>query len=183
MNIDVEKYWKAYCNGDKKAFENVFIFLFDPLFFMMMPLTKDRDVAKDIVQEALIKLYEYKNPSSIADIRRWTFTVAKNLYRDEQRKNKTRSNYRQRVIKENTGNLSSPAHFADKDNIMKLAKKHLSPRDFQILKMDMDGYSTAEIAQSFDIEEKTASNLKSKIKKTMEKVLAHSYVLLILFCL
>src|SRR5690606_40796308 len=109
--------------------------LFDPLFFKVMTLTEDRDAAKDIAQEALIKLYQYPQPSTIRDIKNWTFRVAKNLFISEYRKVQTQRKYQQHVLEENQDFSHTSTSFPDKDNLMQLLKKYLSSTDFKLLQL------------------------------------------------
>lgn len=180
MKTDLEKYWQAYCEGDQRAFENVFTMLFDPLFFKVMTLTEDRDTAKDIVQEALIKLYQYHEPSSIRDIKSWTFRVAKNLFISEYRKVQTQRKYQQHILEENQDFSHTPTSFHDKDNLMRLLKKNLSATDFQLLQLEMNGYPIPEIASKMKMQQKTVYNRRTNIRKFVGQVWKQLFFLLIM---
>jgi len=182
MESDLEKYWQAYCKGNKRAFERVFILLFDPLFFKVLTLTEDRDAAKDIVQETLIKLYQKEDPSSIINIKSWTFKVAKNLFISEYRKGETKKKYQQYILGENQ-EASIPAYFPDEENFINLAKKHLSAGDFQLLQLEMQGYQVSEIATEMEMPEKTVYNRRTKIRKILAEVCKQVLVLLIMLYL
>jgi len=182
MESDLEKYWQAYRKGNKRAFEKVFTLLFDPLFFKVITLTEDRDAAKDIVQETLIKLYQKEDPSSIINIKNWTFKVAKNLFISEYRKGETKKKYQQYILGENKG-ASVSAYFPDEENFINLAKKHLSAGDFHLLQLDMQGYPVSEIAIELEVPEKTVYNRRTKIRKVLAEVCKQVLVLLIIVCL
>lgn len=180
MKTDLEKYWQAHCEGDQKAFEKVFTILFDPLFFKVMVLTKDRDAAKDIVQEALIKLYQCPDPSGIRDIKNWTFRVANNLFVSEYRKVQTQKKYQQYVLEENQGFSHTSTSFPDKDNLMRLLKKNLSSTDFQLLQLEMNGYPIPEIASKMKMQQKTVYNRRTNIRKFVGQVWKQLFFLLIM---
>ncbi len=177
MATDLQKYWQAYCTGDSHAFEKVFNCMFDPLFFKVITLTKDRDLAKDIVQETLIKLYQVKDPSQIIDIQKWTFRVAKNLYINEYRKLQTRQKYQAGMQEENTTSTS----FSDESNFLKIVRKRLTSSDFHLFQLELQGYPIPEIASMVNKKEKTIYNRRTEIRKIVAKVWNQVFVLLILF--
>jgi len=177
MNTNLQKYWQAYCEGDRQAFEKVFTSMFDPLFFKVITLTKDRDLAKDIVQETLIKLYQVEEPSQITDIQKWTFRVAKNLFISEYRKVQTRQKYLAGV---NDENAITSASFTDENNFLKIIRKYLSSSDFHVFQLELQGYPIPEIASMVNKNEKTIYNRRTEIRKIVAKVWNQVFVLLIL---
>jgi len=77
----------AIRNGDKIAFEEIYIDLRTPIFTIINRITWDRAISEDILQEVFIKLF--LSPSvPIKNPRAYIFQVARNLAIDSVRKQK-----------------------------------------------------------------------------------------------
>lgn len=179
MKTNLDNYWQAYCEGDKQAFEKVYNQLFNPLFFKVINLTEDRDEAKDIVQDTLVKLYQYPDPASIRDLNSWTFKVAKHLFISGYRKVQTKRKYEKQNQKE-TPEVSLTS-LLDKENLMHLLKKYLTPTDFKLLQLEIRGYPIPEIAFEMNMQEKTVYNRRTNIRKLVAQILKQFFILLLIF--
>ncbi len=74
---------------DKKAAKNRLVVYLDRLYGYACSLTKDPDYAKDLVQTTALKaLVAKKIPVDEPAYRAWLFTILRNAYHDELRRNK-----------------------------------------------------------------------------------------------
>lgn len=79
-------------NGNEKAFEILIQRFKNPLINYVFRFLGDYDSCVDVVQEAFIKVYRYKdNFSSVAKFSTWVYTIAGNLARTEYKRKRRRS--------------------------------------------------------------------------------------------
>lgn len=118
-------------------------------------LVGDPDLAADVVQESFVRLLDHPLPDD--EVRRWLFTVATNLVRDDARM-RTR---RQRLLVERyqRSDLSpDPAEEPDRTAVrseriaaVRAALDELPDRDRQMLLMREEGFRYSEIAKAIDV--------------------------------
>ena len=78
-------------NGNEHAYLELVDRYKDKLINFIFHYVGDRDLAEDIVQDALVKLYTHKHYyKNIAKFSTWMYTIAGNLAKTELRKKKTR---------------------------------------------------------------------------------------------
>lgn len=127
----------------------------ESLFRYVNRLVGDSDLASDVVQESFVRLLD--NPLPDDEVRRWLFTVATNLVRDDARM-RTR---RQRLLtnKYTTSDLSSDPEIqpdagavrSERIAAVRAALAQLSDRDRQMLLMREEGFRYSEIAKVIDV--------------------------------
>ncbi len=88
MDLALETEIRKLKSGDSSAFDKVYEMTYRKIFFLVLPILKDRALAEDIVQDTYLKflekLYDYQNRNSLAYI----LTIAKNLAINEYNKRK-----------------------------------------------------------------------------------------------
>ncbi|MDX1579318.1 MAG: sigma-70 family RNA polymerase sigma factor [Gemmatimonadota bacterium] len=126
-----------------------------PLFRYVNRLVGDPDLAADVVQEAFVRLLEHPLPEEEA--RRWLFTVATNLVRDNAR---MRSRHRRLLAEryERSDLVPDAAEIPDRAamrservSAVRVALDQLSERDRQMLLMREEGFRYAEIAEAIEV--------------------------------
>jgi RNA polymerase sigma-70 factor (ECF subfamily) len=137
-------------DGGNVDFEAAFESHHEALFRYVQRLVADTDLASDVVQESFVRLLDHPLPEG--EVRRWLFTVATNLVRDDARM-KTR---RQRLLVERyerSDLASDPAEVPDAAAVRseriaaaRAALAQLSERDRQMLLMREEGFRYSEIA-------------------------------------
>ena len=126
-----------------------------PLFRYVDRLVGDTDLAADVVQEAFVRLLDQALPDE--EVRRWLFTVATNLVRDDARM----SARRRRLLAEryDEANLAhDPAESPDQSVVraervaaVRAALAQMPERDRQLLLMREEGFRYAEIAEAIEV--------------------------------
>jgi len=127
----------------------------ESLFRYVNRLVGDADLASDVVQESFVRLLSHPLPDD--EVRRWLFTVATNLVRDDARMRSRR----QRLLAERyerSDMASDPADVPDEVAMRseqiaaaRAALEQLSPRDRQMLMMREEGFRYSEIAKVIDV--------------------------------
>jgi len=145
-----------------------------PLFRYVHRLVGDSDLASDVVQESFFRLLS--NPLPDEDVRRWLFTVATNLVRDDARMRVRR----QRLLVEQYGSsdlAGDPIEVPDQATIRKerisaarAALEQLSERDRQMLLMREEGFRYSEIAKVIDVAPGSVGTLLARALRRFAKV-------------
>ena len=136
-------------------FEAAFNSHHESLFRYANRLVGDSDLASDVVQESFVRLLSHPLPDD--EVRRWLFTVATNLVRDDARMRSRR----QRLLTERferSDLVSDPADVPDalasrseRIAAARAALAQLSDRDRQMLLMREEGFRYSEIAKVIDV--------------------------------
>lgn len=73
-------------NGNQAAFEKIYSELKNPIYTIILRITKNRTQSEDIFQEVFVKLYQSPPKPSIKKPRAYLFAMARNLAIDSMRK-------------------------------------------------------------------------------------------------
>ncbi|MEE0947309.1 MAG: RNA polymerase sigma factor [Bacteroidales bacterium] len=143
---------------DKEYKEQIDLHADDVLRYLAKNI-KDGEVAKDILQDTFVSLWENKEKVEPSKIKNWLFTVAHNNMLKLFRYNKIRQNS---FIEEN----SSESNLENTQLIDQLLKQ-LPDRMRQCLMLkDWQGFSIKEIAEILDISEESVkvNIFRAKVK-------------------
>lgn len=144
---------------DKEYKEQIDLHADDVLRYLAKNI-KDGEVAKDILQDTFVSLWENKEKVELSKIKNWLFTVAHNNMLKLFRYNKIRQNS---FIEEN----SSESNLENTQLIDQLLKQ-LPDRMRQCLMLkDWQGFSIKEISEILDISEE---NVKVNIFRAKVKL-------------
>jgi len=161
-------------------FETVFHSHQAPLFRYVVRLVGDADLAADVVQESFVRLLSHPLPA--AEARRWLFTVATNLVRDDARMRARR----QRLLAERYDQsdlAGDPIPVPDEelmrsDRIVAARKAldQLSERDCQMLLMREEGFRYSEIAEVINVAPGSVGTLLARALRRFAKALDPPHV-------
>ena len=85
---------KKFQEGDVGAYNQIVFRFKDRLLNFIYRFVNDLDLAEDLVQDTLLKLYTHKDSyREIAKFSTWLYTIAANLARTELRKKKRRKTF------------------------------------------------------------------------------------------
>ncbi|MCK4552079.1 MAG: RNA polymerase sigma factor [Tenericutes bacterium] len=88
MDLNLEGYIRQLKSGDQKAFDMIYELTYRKIYFIALPILRDKALAEDIIQDTYLKflekLYQYKTKNSLAYI----LTIARNLAINEYNKRK-----------------------------------------------------------------------------------------------
>ncbi len=154
-------------------FDQTFDELYPPLVRYCHRLTGDRDVAEDIAQEAMVRLYTHRVEGPQQGIRAWLFRTATHLIRDQYRVNENR----RRLLQENPvtpSELESPVRQLERGEARALARAALDvlpERDKEILLMRYEGFSYKEIAEAVEIAATSVGTLLARAERRFAQLL------------
>lgn len=154
-------------------FDQTFDELYPPLVRYCHRLTGDRDVAEDIAQEAMVRLYTHRVEGPQQGIRAWLFRTATHLIRDQYRVNENR----RRLLQENPVTPTEPDgphRHLEREEARARARTALDvlpERDKEILLMRYEGFSYKEIAEAVEIAATSVGTLLARAERRFAQLL------------
>jgi RNA polymerase sigma factor (sigma-70 family) len=130
-------------------------------------LTGDADVAEDIAQESMVRLFDNRVTGPDFGIRAWLFKTATRLLRDRYRVGQNRV----RLLSEfpvRPTEPEAPDASLERKEVRERAREALdalAPRDREILLMRYSGFTYKEIAASIDVEATSIGTLLSRAER------------------
>jgi len=157
-------------------FDSIFDQHYPPLVRYCHRLTGDGDVAEDIAQESLVRLFDHQVRGSDAGTRAWLFKTATHLVRDRYRVQKNRV----RLLAENPVRPSEPEspvlrlERAEARDQARMALDSLASRDREILLMRYAGFSYREIAEAIGVAATSIGTLLSRAERRFADVMTEA---------
>ena len=134
-----------------------------------LALVRDMDMAEDLVQDTLLKIYEKTDLLKQADfkLKPYAFRMLRNLYIDNLRKEKVRWEYSDEVKRLTHDELVASINTEDQ-LIIREAFAELTPEHQEILILiDILGFRYAEAAETLDIAKGTVMSRVSRARNAM----------------
>ena len=129
----------------------------DGLYNYALKKTKDKDIAQEILQQVLMKIYQAcSNKTEIRNLRAWLFQVTHNAIIDYQKEQKKLKNIPQKQIPSEDQSIWAELAFYIEPLIGFLPSKYAIPLELSVLK----GLKQAEIAEQLNL---SLSATKSRI--------------------
>lgn len=177
---------RAFKNGDKPAFEELFLRHHRKLYLFLFRLLHSKEDAEEIVQDSFLKVWERREDFIESyPFEAFIFQIAKNAFLNLQRKRVNR-----RVF-ENHLAFFSEQHSSETENyvlyqetkaILRVIMDKLPPKRKEIfLLRRIDGLSRTEIAEKLGISVMTVDNQLLKANRYMKEELKKYSLLFLLF--
>ena len=175
--------FEKFKRGDKQVYKSIFDQYFMALKGFSKRFIENNDVCDDIVQDSFVGLYnKRKNLKDINAVKSYLYSGVRNGCLNYLRSEKIKSVHHE-AIKE----LSSPwysANFIVEEVHAGLyaAIKDLTPKQREIVVMNMNGLSNPEIAEELNVSINTVKTLKKRAYEQLRvKLKGIHWVLIILF--
>jgi RNA polymerase sigma factor (sigma-70 family) len=136
-------------------------------------LTGDRDLAEDIAQESMVRLFDHAVTGPEAGVRAWLFKTATHLVRDRYRVGRNRL----RLLEEHPmapSEPESPERSMERREARARAREALDalqPRDREILLMRYSGFSYKEIAEQVEVAAASVGTLLARAERRFAEAL------------
>ena len=168
-------------------FKSFFQEYFEPIFQFSQKYTEDEAIARDIAQDAFIRLYERRAEFHVMEkARSFVYTTARNLCLDHLRHKKIEHQYAQsfRIEEEEAEEqfFLEEVTYQETLRILRAAIDQLPPQTREVILISLDGKSNNEIAETLAISVNTVKTLKKNAYKSLRETLGshHSFILLLL---
>lgn len=185
MIVDEESV-KELRRGSYKAFTRVYDAFADQLYGFVLKHLKNSVLAKDIVQDIFLRLWDNRERiDSGGNLRSFIFTIAKHQIIDHFRKQVNQSQFEDFIeYQERYAEDLSPEDVLLYDEFqqqVKKSKKSLSRREYEIYELSRErNLPIKQISVQLDLSEQTVKNyLTSALKKLREDLI--KYNLLFIF--
>lgn len=151
-------------------FERIFRDVYPRLFRYLNRLTGSPQTADDVAQESFVRLLEKPLPE--ADAKRWLFTVATNLVRDQARaaKRKERLNLHPRLERSPAPLPDELAARGEAVAAVRRALDAVPERDRTMLLMRAEGFRYAEIGEVVGVATTSVGTLLARATKRFAEV-------------
>ena len=174
-------------NNTVRAYEILVERYKNPLTNFVFRFLGDYEACMDVVQEAFIKVYRYKDSySSVAKFSTWIYTIAGNLARTEYQRRRRRKFFSINAYgeeKDETYDIPDESYRPDqitdsgiKDEIIQKAIQKVSPayREMVILR-DIQGLSYEEISEITGLNEGTVKSRINRGRAKLQELLKDIY--------
>ena len=162
-------------NGDEKAFEYIFDTLHDKLLAFAMGYTRDKAIAKDLVQQSFIKLWEKrKDLAENTIIPAYMFTVCRNNFIDKYRQDQKKVLLTDKIYLESVldAEAESEEKMLYKKQLLEQAIEKLPKKCKEVfLLKHKENLRHKEIAAYLEISEKTVEDHVSRAMRMLRNEL------------
>ncbi len=134
-------------------------------------LTGDRDLAEDLAQESMFRLFGNEPAGSRDGLRAWLFTTATHLVRDRVR---VESNRRRLLAVHHEGPTGGEApdralERTEERERARAALDTMTPRDREVLLMRYSGFSYREIAEATGLRASSVGTTLARAERRFEQ--------------
>lgn len=175
------KHIRSLKQGSYSSFTILYNRYIGTLYSFVYKLTGDKDISKDIVQEAFIKVWLNRdNIDEDQSFRNYIFTIARNTLVSELRKNVNKS-LSIDSVEDIPFNINEPIENSEYTenqlHKIQLAKKELPPRQLELFEMNKEeGLSIKEIAKKTNLSEQSVKNQISLAVKKIRQYMASLFL-------
>lgn len=158
----ISEWVDAAKQGDEAAMTELIHYLEKPLFRFLFHLSGSEPLAQDLCQEALVKVMtKISQLRDGAGVQSWAFQLARNLFIDEMRKDKTRGENEESNEEQTSDSI--PEDVLTVRSV--LEKLDVAEREVLIL-IDMEGHSYQEAAKILDTTEAAVRSRLHRARST-----------------
>lgn len=160
----------------RTAFEKRFAPYHSRLFGYAVALSRDRDLAGDLLQECAVKaMAARETPASEPAYRAWLFTILRNLWIDHIRANRRKADIEDAISAEGEGRAVSLESVVVNAFAVRQAFQHLSLEHRDVLALiDISGFSYEEAASILSIPRGTVMSRVSRARQALAGLLSDS---------
>ncbi|SNZ01665.1 RNA polymerase sigma-70 factor [Flagellimonas pacifica] len=159
--------------GNKKAFKKLFELFWEPMFVKAKYIVLDEDIAKDIVQDIWLSLWQKRENNNIKNFEAYIFKSINYGCFKYLRDNKLKSGHLQIIesLELTTESSVEDQHNLDQAQfIIEKSLTELPPRCQQIFRLSrMEAASNEEIAQRLGISKRSVENQMSIALKSIKQ--------------
>lgn len=154
-------------NGDRKAFEKIYVKYSKVLGFFLMGYLKSVEDTEEVIQDAFIKIWENKkaiDPNQ--SFKNYLFKISKHVFLNKLRRKNVEENYRNNFLanfSEEDNSTENSIIFSDYEEFYIKAVNNLPPKRRNIFIMSRkQGLTYDEIAKKLNISQKTVEKQMSE---------------------
>lgn len=165
-------------------FKKFFHEFFPSVYALMQKYTEDEELARDITQEAFMKLYESREEFETVDnAKAFLYTIARRLYFNHYKHLRVVENLYPELSGEevNDENYLQEVTLRETIRILYAAIDRLPPQSKKIILLNLQGKNNNEVAEELNISVNTVKSLKKSAYMTLRKYVGKEYLWLLIF--
>lgn len=152
--------------SDRSAYAELFEAMYEPLFRYVRSITKSSEAARDVTQDAFIRLWEVRDSLSLdQSLEAYLYRIARNRAYNHERNQRTRAEKEETVRDRTPAQPASPTPPDAQAGAQQLEDRlwqwigELTERQREALVLSrFDGLSHKEVAEVMDISPRTVNN-------------------------
>lgn len=167
------------------AFRKFFLEFFPSVYALMLKYTGDKEIARDLTQEAFVRVYESREEfERIDNAKAFLYTVARRLYFNYYKHEKIRKNlFGMEIKEEEEEDFLQAVTLNETIRILYAAINKLAPQTRKIILLNLQGKNNNEIAEELHISVNTVKSMKKSAYQVLRKYLNAEYLWLLPFLL
>jgi RNA polymerase sigma factor (sigma-70 family) len=170
--MSLDYFWQQYIEGDNQKLGELYLPMFRKLYFVAFKYTQNEDTSSDLVQDLFTSLldtpiYERKDKwNDIRNIEGFLIILIKCKALDWLKVTRNRT----RILNEKHLKESPFQTDSVNDDLEQLDKiiSMLTPKEQTIIRLHLEGYKNAEIAEEQNISEKSIRNRLSESRNKLK---------------
>ena len=161
---------------------------YEPVFQFARKYTENDAIARDLTQDAFIKLYEKRKDFDVIEkAKSFLYTTTRNLCLNHLKHKKIEHQYFQEVKIEDEEAEEQfyleEVTYQETLRILRAAIDQLPPQTREVILVSLDGKNNNEIAETLDISVNTVKTLKKNAYKSLRESLGSRNLYILLFLL
>lgn len=183
------QYIEGLRSGSEADFNKLYSIYADLLYGFILHLTKSPSLAKDVLQETFLRVWQRRESiSTDMSFKSYLYTIARNLVVDAFRKQVQNIHFDSYIENEYQhpaeDSMDHRINFDDFMEKLRTAKEKLPPRQKEVFELSKEkGLTISQISQQLDISDKTVKNQLSLAIKTVREELSPFYQVLLILLL
>lgn len=177
MNKDIRLWIEEINNGNKKAFESLFLHFYEPLCQFIWRFTHSQHVSEELVQEVFLNIWQSKDTlDPEQNIKSYLYQAARNKAINHIKHQELAEEYNKKIAWLKQKPVTQEHNYDEESEFVQAAQKAieaLPDRARQIYKLSRkDGLTYKEISDVLDISPKTVESQMSRALKILRKSLS-----------
>ena len=167
-------------------FKKFFYEFFPTVYALMRKYTEDDELARDLTQEAFVKLYESREEfESPENAKAFLYTIARRLYFNHYKHLRVLENSQLMYSEDeiNDDNYLQEVTLHETIRILYAAIDRLPDQTRKIILLNLEGKNNNEVAEELHISVNTVKSLKKSAYQTLRKYVDKEYLWVLIFFL
>lgn len=171
-------------DGDVAAFDQLFIEMYPALCLLSNRIVSDEAMAKDIVSEIFLQLWKTRTSlPEVKNIEAYLYVATRNrslnyLKKQKREEKKAQQAYEEQLEEKTYEDILQHVFNAETIRVLHAAILTLPPECTKVVQLNIEGFSTNEIAQQLGISPSAVSHQKARAIRLLREKIAPGMALI-----
>lgn len=177
MDQQLQQWTEQIKEGDKRAFEKLFLRFYEPLCNFAWRYVRSAHISEELVQDAFLVVWESRDSlDRKKNIKTYLYQIVRNKALNHRKHQEIEEQYNKDIEWLHSSNISQIHNFDEESEFIKAAQQaieDLPDGALQIYKLNRkDGLTYKEIAEVLDISPRTVESQMSRALKKLKNSLS-----------